>query len=67
MNAVLVGKARNFKTITMSTKKIDENDATTLAFYLSKNMLTQSHLCKQTSQEIRRLKNNKESFNPELM
>lgn len=67
MNAVLVGKTSKFKAITMSTKKTDENDATTLAFYFSKNMLTQSHLFKQTSQEIRRLKNNKESFNPELM
>ena len=44
-----------FKVITMSTKKTDANDAATLAFYLSKEMLPESHLCDQTSEEIRRM------------
>ena len=41
--------------ITTSTKKTDANDAATLAYYLMKEMLPESHLCSQTSEEIRRL------------
>lgn len=52
---VLVVNTSKFKVITMSTKKTDANDAVTLAFYLSKDMLPQSHLCDQTSEEIRRM------------
>lgn len=52
---VLVVNTNKFKVITMSTKKTDANDAATLAFYLSKDMLPQSHLCDQTSEEIRRM------------
>ena len=52
---VLVVNTSKFKVITMSTKKTDANDAATLAFYLSKDMLPQSHLCEQTSEEIRRM------------
>lgn len=52
---VLVVNTSKFKVITMSTKKTDANDAATLAFYLSKEMLPQSHLCDQTSEEIRRM------------
>ena len=52
---VLVVNTSKFKVITMSTKKTDANDAATLAFYLSKDMLPQSHLCDQTSEEIRRM------------
>ena len=52
---VLVVNTSKFKVITMSTKKTDANDAETLAFYLSKDMLPQSHLCDQTSEEIRRM------------
>lgn len=53
--SVLVVNTSKFKVITMSTKKTDANDAATLAFYLSKDMLPQSHLCDQTSEEIRRM------------
>ena len=52
---VVVVNTSKFKVITMSTKKTDANDAATLAFYLSKDMLPQSHLCDQTNEEIRRM------------
>ncbi len=52
---VLIVNTSKFKVITTSTKKTDANDAATLAFYLSKDMLPQSHLCDQTSEEIRRM------------
>lgn len=44
---VVVVNTSKFKVITTSTKKTDANDAATLAFYLSKDMLPQSHLCDQ--------------------
>ena len=53
--AVKVVNTNRFKVITMSTKKTDENDAATLAYYLVKEMIPQSHLCSQTSEEIRRM------------
>ena len=53
--SVVVVNTSKFKEITTSTKKTDANDAATLAFYLSKDMLPQSHLCDQTSEEIRRM------------
>lgn len=53
--SVVVVNTSKFKVITMSTKKTDANDAFTLAYYLSKDMLPQSYLCDQTSEEIRRL------------
>lgn len=52
---VVVVNTSKFKVITMSTKKTDSNDAYTLAYYLSKDMLPESHLCDQTSEEIRRM------------
>ena len=39
----------------MSTKKTNANDAATLSFYLSMDMLPQSHICDQTSEEKRRM------------
>ena len=59
--SVLVVNTSKFKVITTSTKKTDANDAATLAFYLSKDMLPQSHLCDQTSEEIRRMLETKSS------
>lgn len=53
--SVVVVNTSKFKVITMSTKKTDTNDAATLAFYLSKDMLPESYLCDQTSEEIRRM------------
>ena len=52
---VVVVNTNKFKVISSSTKKTDANDAGTLAFYLMKDMLPESHLCDQTSQEIRRI------------
>ena len=52
---VVVVNTNKFKVITMSTKKTDQHDAATLAYYLSKGMLPESHLCDQTSEEIRRM------------
>ena len=52
---VVVVNTSKFRVITMSTKKTDANDAATLAYYLSKDMLPESHLCDQTSEEIRRM------------
>lgn len=52
---VLVVNTNKFKVITMSTKKTDKHDAATLAYYLSKGMLPESHLCDQTSEKIRRM------------
>lgn len=52
---VVVVNTSKFKVITMSTKKTDANDAATLAFYLSKDILPKSYLCDQTNEEIRRM------------
>lgn len=52
---VKVVNTNRFKVITMSTKKTDLNDAATLAYYLQKEMLPESHLCDQTSEEMRRM------------
>ena len=46
---VLVINTNIFKVIITSTKKNDANDAATLSFYLSKDMLPESHLCDQTT------------------
>jgi len=53
--AVVVVNTNKFKVISQSTKKNDSNDAATLAYYLSKDMLPESHLCDQSSEELRRL------------
>ena len=53
--AVVVVNTNKFKVISSSTKKTDANDAGTLAFYLMKDMLPESHLCDQASNEIRRI------------
>lgn len=53
--AVKVVNTNKFKVITMSTSKTDKHDAYTLAYYLWKGMLPESHLCSQTSEEIRRM------------
>lgn len=52
---VVVVNTNKFKVITTSTKKTDQHDAATLAYYLAKGMLPESHLCDQTSEELRRL------------
>ena len=52
---VVVVNTNRFRVISTSTKKNDANDAATLAYYLLKDMLPESHLCDQTSEEIRRM------------
>lgn len=52
---VVVVNTNKFKVISDSTSKTDANDAGKLAFYLMKDMLPESHLCDQTSNEIRRV------------
>ena len=52
---VVVVNTNKFKVIATSTKKNDANDAATLAYYLLKEMLPESHICDQTSEEIRRM------------
>ena len=64
---MLVVNTSKFKVITMSTKKTDANDAATLAFYLSKDMLPESHLCDQTSEEIRRMLKTEAYWFPALL
>ncbi len=52
---VLVVNTNKFKVISQSTKKNDKNDASTLAYYLYKEMLPESHIADQSSQELRRM------------
>lgn len=52
---VVVVNTNKFKVISQSTKKNDSNDAATLAYYLGKGMLPESHLADQSSEELRRM------------
>lgn len=53
--SVTVVNTLRFKVVNLSTKKTDKNDARTLAVFLSKNMLPQSHLCSPESEALRRI------------
>lgn len=44
-----------FKVINESVKKTDKHDAATIAEFLEKDMLPESRLCSQSSEELRRL------------
>jgi transposase len=50
---VVVVNTSRFELISKSTKKTDKHDAA--EFYLSKDMLPESHLCEEHEEEIRRL------------
>lgn len=52
---VVVVNTNRFELISKSTKKTDKHDAAELAYYLSKDMLPESHLCEEHEEEIRRL------------
>ncbi len=52
---VTVVNTLKFKVVTESVKKTDRRDARTLAEFLEKDMLPESHLCSQESEEMRRL------------
>lgn len=44
-----------FKVVNLSTNKTDKNDARTIADFLEKDMLPESHLCSAYSESIRRI------------
>lgn len=52
---VVVVNTLKFKVINESVKKTDKHDASTLAEFLEKDMLPESRLCSQKSEELRRL------------
>ncbi len=54
---VKVVNTMKFKVVTESVKKTDKRDARTLAEFLEKDMLPESVLCSQESEEIRRVIN----------
>jgi len=52
---VTVVNTLKFKVVNESVKKTDKHDARTLAEFLEKDMLPESRLCSQTSEDIRRI------------
>lgn len=52
---VTVVNTLKFKVVNESVKKTDKHDARTLAEFLEKDMLPESRLCSQTSEDIRRV------------
>ena len=52
---VVVVNTLRFKVINQSTRKTDKNDARTLAEFLSRDILPQSHLCSAESEGLRRI------------
>lgn len=52
---VVVVNTLRFKVVNLSTKKTDKNDAKTLAEFLAKDILPQSHLCTPESEGLRRI------------
>jgi len=52
---VTVINTLRFKVVNESVKKTDKHDAGTIAEFLEKDMLPQSHLCSQESEQMRRL------------
>lgn len=52
---VVVVNTMKFKVINESVKKTDKHDAKTLAEFLEKDMLPESRLCSQMSEDIRRI------------
>lgn len=52
---VLVVNTLKFKVVNESVKKTDKHDARTLSEFLEKEMLPESQLCSQESEDIRRL------------
>lgn len=52
---VVVINTLKFKVVNESVKKTDRHDAATIAEFLEKDMLPESRLCSETSEQIRRL------------
>lgn len=53
--SVLVINTMKFKMIVTSAKKTDRHDAYTIAMFLSKDMIPESYLCDQETEELRKL------------
>ena len=49
-----------FKVINESTKKTDRHDASTISEFLEKDMLPESHICNQETENLRRLMKSRE-------
>ena len=52
---VLVINTMRFKVIVTSAKKTDRHDAYTIAMFLSRDMIPESYLCDQETEELRKL------------
>lgn len=57
---VTVINTLKFKVINESTKKTDKHDATTISEFLSKDMLPESYVCNQETENLRRLLKSRE-------
>lgn len=53
--SVIVINTMKFKVIVNSTVKTDKRDAMTIAYFLARDMLPESHLCDQETEELRKL------------
>ena len=53
--SVIVINTMKFKVIVASATKTDKRDAYTIAYFLGKDMLPESHLCDQDTEELRKL------------
>ena len=57
---VTVINTLKFKVINESTKKTDKYDASTISWFLSKDMLPESHICSKETENLRRLLKSRE-------
>ena len=62
VSRVVVVNPRQFKVITSSVKKTDKNDAQTLAFFLSKDMLPESRRKSKEHQQVGSLSQTRDKF-----
>ena len=58
--AVTVINTLKFKVINESTKKTDRHDASTISEFLEKDILPESHICNQETENLRRLMKSRE-------
>ncbi len=59
---VVVINTMKFKVVNESVKKTDKHDAATIAEFLSKDMLPESSICSESSEQIRRLLKSRETL-----
>ena len=62
VSRIVIVNPRQFKVITQSVKKTDKNDAKTLAYFLSKDMLPQSRRKSKCHQEVGSLSQKRDKF-----